>query len=92
MINGMPLVKIKLFCLFFWVSYAKTDFTHHFVCIAFATDHIEFCRDNKKVWKRNIDEIYDFELNPIMQYRNYTLTEVHLLVPQWQCSLQIRAY
>lgn len=52
-------------------------------------------KHNKKVWKRNIDEIYDFEPNPIMQRNAITICiafTLHLLVSQWQCSLQIRPY
>lgn len=66
------------------------DFTHHFflsfknsflydlvISVGTSTDNAATAR--KKVWKRNIDEIYEYEPNPIMQCRNYTLTESALI-------------
>lgn len=85
-INGQPLQKLNYFSSsdidatisLIIISIFLNSFLHDLIIsVGFGTDNA--APTPKKVWKRNIDEIYDFKPNPIMQCRNYTLTRSALI-------------
>lgn len=83
-------------CVFCCCSVRCVFFLHHvFICLIWscclhANKAATATTNRKKVWKRNIDEIYDFKVKPIImqQHHNYTCIALKMHLTAMTLQLQ----